>query len=118
VSIGWVKEDQGVSKGREQGTAAVRAGRRRAGYGTALVGLSCEPSGWGPPLPKKIMPGIDIVPTRAGLLIDLMVSLSGPLFTGNKKGFFSSFDASTNSVFSPSPKWLNGFCGIPGVDSC
>jgi len=39
----------------------------------------------GQPLPRKIMPGVDSVPTRAGLVIGLMVILSGPPFTRNEK---------------------------------
>ena len=39
----------------------------------------------GQPLPRKIMPDVDIVPTRQGSLVGIMVSLSGPTFTRNEK---------------------------------
>jgi len=71
--------------------AAVRAGRRRAGMGphqrdcrASLLGVLT--------LPKKITPYADIIPTRQGSLIGLIVFLSGlPSFFCNKKGSFSSF---------------------------
>ena len=60
--------------------------------------------GVGQPLPRKIMPGVDIVPTRAGLVIGLMVSLSGPPFLPEQEDPFlcpvqpppQTFDQSKN----------------------
>ncbi|MFA5002497.1 MAG: hypothetical protein WC502_05930 [Methanolinea sp.] len=83
ASIGRAQEDQGISTGQAHGSAA-GGGRRRAGYGTAERARRVSLRG-GPTLPRKIMPGVDIVPTRAGLVIGLMVTLSGPLFTDRKR---------------------------------
>jgi hypothetical protein len=54
---------------------------------------------------KKDIAGRRILdqPGRA-LLIDLMVSLSGPLFNRNEKGFFSSSGAATISHVSTIPR--------------
>jgi hypothetical protein len=61
------------------------------------------------------MPGVDIVPTRQGSLIGLMVSLSGPPFIRTEKGFFSLSGAATSADFSPTQKWLIVFSGTPRV---
>jgi hypothetical protein len=42
----------------------------------------------GDPLPRKIMPDIDIISTRQGSLIGVMVSLSGHRLPETKKNFF------------------------------
>ena len=88
-----------------------------ASRNTATFAVSREHRA-GQPLPRKIMPGVDTVPTRAGLLIGLMVSLSGPPFTRNKKGFFSSSGAATILHVSTVPRWWIGFVCTAGSPSC
>jgi hypothetical protein len=56
-------------------------------------------------------------PGRA-ILIDLMVTLSGPLFTRNEKRFFSSSGAAAIQKISTTPRWLIGFCGAPRIHAC
>jgi hypothetical protein len=68
---------------------------------------------------KKDIAGRRILdqPGRA-LLIDLMVTLSGPLFIHNEKRFFSSSGAATISQISTDPILLFGFCGAPRIHAC
>jgi hypothetical protein len=84
--------------------ASLRGGRDpgRVGDVSRVRDLIIEPSfksilEGDPSLPRKIMPGVDMITTRAGLLIGVMVSLSGPLFTKSEKGFFSLSGAVSRS---------------------
>jgi len=56
-------------------------------------------------------------PGRA-ILIDLMVTLSGPLFTHNEKRFFSSSGVAAIQKISTVPRWLIDFCGAPRIHAC
>jgi hypothetical protein len=56
-------------------------------------------------------------PGRA-ILIDLMVTLSGPLFIRNEKRFFSSSGVAAIQKISTVPRWLIDFCGAPRIHAC
>jgi hypothetical protein len=72
----------------------------------------------GPTFAKKDIAGRRYCINPAGLLIGVMVSLSGHLRFNNKKGFFSLPYTATSADVSLSPKWLIVFYGAHGVRAC
>ena len=64
-------------------------------------------------MPRKIMPDVDIVPTRQGSLIGLMVSLSGHRLPAMKNNSFLRLVQPPYKKFPHSPSGYSIFAMLP-----